>query len=171
MDATYVRKLQGEIARDTKNKYVIKESIKHLEYEKQRLKMKLNRRSWKTQSIQRRLGFASDDIKMSRSFEREMKKDHKCLNEDIVESRQHLKEAASKIKSRKENTTFRYNYLVTNTESIGEEVRKKEMQRDDIQSQIDILHLSQVSVRNVVIFQFTVNFEQLKKSLHTNTKF
>ena len=113
-----------------------------------RLKMKLNRRAWKTQGIQRRLGYASEDIKVAQSFERGMKKSYESLNEDIVASRETLEDAKSKIKSRRENTTFRYNYLVANAESIRQDVRKKEKQKDDIKPQIDTIHFSQVSFFN-----------------------
>ena len=115
-----------------------------------RLKMKLNRRAWKTQAIQRRLGYASEDIKVVQSFERGMKKNYESLNEDIAASRETLEEAKSKIKSRRENTTFRYNYLVANAESIRQDVKKKEMQKDDIKLQIDTIHLSQVLFFNLI---------------------
>ena len=104
----------------------------------------MNRRAWKTQAIQRRLGFASEDIEVAHSFERGMKKTYEALNEDVVASRETLEDAKSKIKSRRENTTFRYNYLVANAESIRQDVRKKEVQKDDIKLQIDTIHLSQV---------------------------
>ena len=61
-----------------------------------------------------------------------------------LQGRETLEDAKSKIKSRRENTTFRYNYLVANAESIRQDVRKKEMQKDDIKLQIDTIHLSQV---------------------------
>ena len=112
--------------------------------------MKLNRRAWKTQAIQRRLGYASEDIKVVQSFERGMKKNYESLNEDIAASRETLEEAKSKIKSRRENTTFRYNYLVANAESIRQDVKKKEMQKDDIKFQIDTIHLSQVLFFNLI---------------------
>ena len=113
-----------------------------------RLKMKLNRRAWKTQTIQRRLGYASEDIKVAQSFERGMKRNYESLNEDIVASRETLEDAKSKVKSRRENTTFQYNYLVANAESIRQDVRKKEMQKDDIKLQIDTIQLSQVLMLN-----------------------
>ena len=110
--------------------------------------MKLNRRAWKTQTIQRWLGYASEDIKVAQSFERGMKRNYESLNEGIVAGRETLEDAKSKIKSRRENTTFQYNYLVANAESIRQDVRKKEMQKNDIKLQIDTLHLSQVLIFN-----------------------
>ena len=100
--------------------------------------------------MQRRLGYASEDIKVVQSFERGMKKNYESLNEDIAASRETLEEAKSKIKSRRENTTFRYNYLVANAESIRQDVKKKEMQKDDIKFQIDTIHLSQVLFFNLI---------------------
>ena len=110
--------------------------------------MKGNRRAWRTQALQRKLGYASDEIKFSKKYEEGMKKNYRNIDTDIATSKENLEEVNSKIKSRRENSTFRYKYLVASVENIKEDVRKKEVQKLEIKTQLDNLHLSQLNYKH-----------------------
>ena len=69
--------------------------------------MKWNRTAWKTQALQQRLGYVSDDIKISRRYEEEMRRSYRNIDADIVTSIETLEKTSSKIKSRRENSTFK----------------------------------------------------------------
>ncbi|CAD5120871.1 unnamed protein product [Dimorphilus gyrociliatus] len=142
-DATYTRKIQQEINMYNKKKLELRDVLKALEAERDRLELKSKRKSLQASKVERFLTEARDEKRYFKRRELDAREHRNNVARDRDNKWRDLEKCRHKMQTRKENSPTVFNYLSSTTENLKDEIRRLDGKGEVIDTQITTLQAEQ----------------------------
>ncbi len=146
-DSVYARRIQEEINQYNKRKMEMRDVIRHLEYQRDQIGLKLRRRAFFALKVERMLHDARDEKRLLKRREATVKENQEKAEAEIQRKKRDLDEVKTKLKNRKENSPSVFNYLTGMIETLREDIWKQESRMDTFEFQRNSLKRQQSEVQ------------------------
>lgn len=150
-DSVYTRKIQQEINMYNKKKLDLRDALKALEVERDRLELKSKRKSLQAAKVERLLTEARDEKRYFKRRELDAREHRDNVGRERDNKWKELEKCRHRLQTRKENSPTVFNFLSSTTENLKDDIRRLDGKSGVIDTQIATLQAEQDRVDRDIV--------------------